>query len=45
MKLDDFFKFLYKLPVDDYYHNQGLCNLTRLYRCFTDLCVHDEDIM
>ena len=33
------------LIFKDYHHNQGLCNLTRLYRCFTDRCVHDEDIM
>lgn len=33
------------LIFKDYKHNEGLCNLTRLHRCFYDLCVHDEDIM
>lgn len=33
------------LIFKDHKHNEGLCNLTRLHRCFSDLCVHDEDIM
>ena len=35
----------YHLIFRDYKHNEGLCNLTRLHKCFTDRCVHDEDIM
>lgn len=27
----------------DYRHNEGLCNLTRLHRCFYDKCVHEEE--
>lgn len=28
----------------DYRHNEGLCNLTRLHRCFYDPCVHEEEM-
>ena len=28
----------------DYRHNEGLCNLTRLHRCFSDKCVHEEEM-
>ena len=28
----------------DYKHNEGLCNITRLHRCFTDKCVHEEEM-
>ena len=28
----------------DYRHNEGLCNLTRLHRCFYDRCVHEEEM-
>lgn len=33
------------LIFKDFKHQEGLCDLTRLHRCFYDLCVHDEDIM
>lgn len=33
------------LICKDVIHHEGICKLTRLYRRFTDLCVHDEDIM
>lgn len=28
----------------DYKHNEGLCDLTRLHRCFYDPCVHEEEM-
>lgn len=33
------------LIFKDYRERTGACRLTRLYRRFEDLCVHDEDIM
>lgn len=32
------------LIFKDYKHNEGLCRLTRLNRCFTDICVHEEEM-
>lgn len=28
----------------DYKHNEGLCIITRLHRCFTDICLHEEEM-
>ena len=33
------------LIFKDYKEQTGSCRLTRLYRRFEDLCVHDEEIM
>lgn len=32
------------LIFKDYRHREGLCNLCRLYRCFDDPCVHEEEM-
>lgn len=33
------------LIFKDYKHNSGTCTINRLERCFTDICVHEEDKM
>lgn len=32
------------LIFKDHRHNEGLCRITRLHRCYTDLCVHEEEM-
>ena len=32
------------LIFKDYKHNSGTCTITRLERCFTDICVHEEEM-
>lgn len=32
------------LVFKDHRHNEGLCKITRLHRCFTDICVHEEEM-
>lgn len=43
---EDYFKCgnCHHLIFRDYKHNEGLCNITRLYRCFSDRCVHEEEM-